>query len=56
MLRACLEDADVPLMVHATGMVFKASTGLLKSVSRPFELFAVTEGIGEMGPDQELRA
>lgn len=56
MLRACLEDADVPLMVHATGMVFKASTGLLKSVSRPFESFAVTEGIGEMGPDQELRA
>lgn len=35
LLRACLGDADVPLMVCATGMVFKASTGLLKSVSSP---------------------
>ena len=55
LLHACLEEADVPLMIRATGMVFKASTGLLKSVSRPFESFAVTEGIREIGPDQELR-
>ena len=56
LLRACLEDADVPLMVCATGMVFKASAGLLKSVSSPFESFAVTESIREIWPDQELRA
>ncbi len=55
-LRACLEDADVPLMVRATGTVFKASTGLLKSVSSPFESLAVTESIREIWPDQELRA
>lgn len=43
-------------MVCATGMVFKASTGLLKSVSNPFESFAVTESIRVGWPDQELRA
>lgn len=53
LLRACLEDADVPLMVCATGMVFKGSTGLLKSVSSPFESFAVTESIREIRPDRE---
>lgn len=56
LLRACLKDADVPLMVCATGIVFKASPGLLKSVSSPFESFAVTESIREIWPDQELRA
>lgn len=56
LLRACLKDADVPLMVCATGIVFKASTGLLKSVSSPFESFAVTESIREIWADQELRA
>lgn len=54
LLRACLKDADVPLMVCATGMMFKASAGLLKSVSSPFETFAVTESIREIRPDQEL--
>lgn len=56
LLRACLKDADVLLMVCATGMVFKASSELLKSVSRPFESFVVTESMREIWPHQELRA
>lgn len=51
-----LEDADVPLMVCLTGVIFKGSAALLKSVSRPFESFAMTGGISEIWPDQEPSA
>jgi len=54
-LPACLEDADDPRTVCATGFVFKGSGGLLKSVCSPFESFTVIKHQGDMARE-ELRA
>lgn len=56
LLCACLEDPNVPLMVWSIGLVFKACTGLLKSASSPIASFSVTESVGEIQLDGELRA
>lgn len=45
LLGVCLEAADPPLMVCATGVLFKAGSGRLKSVSSPFDSHSVAESV-----------
>lgn len=49
-----LKDTDVPLMVCATGLVFKACPDLLKSVFWLFQSFAVTDSVRRYDRNQEL--